>query len=497
MKTGRDPFVVDIDANRLEKRVDDYFDAELSHDEIARRFPTAMRNPREYDSRSVRDTLLVQGGPMTNGVRRYAFRPFDYRWLYWEPRAKLVDRPRPEYEPHVFEGNVWLVFQKKARPDLSPPLVTSHLGDLNQMNSGVYCVPCWLSEDVLGTDGNGVQCRPNLSPAARRYLERLDLTVEDLFHHVLAVLHDPDYNAMNADALRAEGSRIPLPGWPELSAPAPSGRGASRSAQSPGGAGGSASDPSPGGEGGSRTAPTPEQAQEAAQTLAASAARGRELACLLDPDTPVPGVTSGQLRSEIAAIAVPATTHGRNMTGDDFAVTAGWGHFGSGEAVMPGQGRVVERAYTQAEREALGAAVPVMSEEGDFGTFPDHSPDRGPLEGPVGAGLKPAPTPSVRGASWDHADTQAVGDGFRVKPGMTEIGAALGDTTFDICLNDRAYWRNVPAAVWRYKLGGYQVLKKWLSYRERNILGRPLRPEEVQHFTDTARRIAAILLLGE
>ena len=71
---------------------------------------------------------------------------------------------------------------------------------------------------------------------------------------------------------------------------------------------------------------------------------------------------------------------------------------------------------------------------------------------------------------------------------------ALGETTFDICLNRRAWWCNVPAAVWRYKLGGYQVIKKWLSYRERDILARPLRPEEVQHFTDTARRIAAILM---
>ena len=53
----------------------------------------------------------------------------------------------------------------------------------------------------------------------------------------------------------------------------------------------------------------------------------------------------------------------------------------------------------------------------------------------------------------------------------------------------------VPATVWDYKLGGYQVLKKWLSYRERGVLGRPLRAEEIQHFTDTARRIAAILLL--
>ena len=67
------------------------------------------------------------------------------------------------------------------------------------------------------------------------------------------------------------------------------------------------------------------------------------------------------------------------------------------------------------------------------------------------------------------------------------------DVKFDIYLNDVAYWRNVPAAVWTYKLGGYQVLKKWLSYREQKVLARPLHPEEGQHFTNTARRIAGIL----
>ena len=69
----------------------------------------------------------------------------------------------------------------------------------------------------------------------------------------------------------------------------------------------------------------------------------------------------------------------------------------------------------------------------------------------------------------------------------------LGDSTVDVHLNDNSYWRNIPVNVWNYKLGGYQVLKKWLSYRESRVLGRPLLPEEVQHFTDTARRIAAIL----
>ena len=70
----------------------------------------------------------------------------------------------------------------------------------------------------------------------------------------------------------------------------------------------------------------------------------------------------------------------------------------------------------------------------------------------------------------------------------------LGESTYDIYLNDQAYWRNVPDNVWTYRLGGYQVLKKWLSYRERRVLGRALMAEEIQYFSDTARRIGAILM---
>ena len=81
----------------------------------------------------------------------------------------------------------------------------------------------------------------------------------------------------------------------------------------------------------------------------------------------------------------------------------------------------------------------------------------------------------------------------------TELGNAalmLGRTTFDIYLNDNACWRNVPVAVWTYKLGGYQVLKKWLSYRERGVLNRALTLQEVLDFTKIARRIGAILAMA-
>ena len=363
VKTSRDSFVVDIDFEKLKTRIQAYFDS----------------------------VEVQRAGPDMAGFVRHAYRPFDTRWLYWESNGGLLDRPRPEYKPHVFAGNLALVSQQKPRREWSPPQVISEVGCLDLMDRSATCFPAYVlgehSENQQPMlDGGGEQRRPNLSAAAHRYLDRLGLGVEELFHHALAVLHDPAYRQANAGALRMEWPRVPLPGWPDGDAP------------------------------------------DAANELLASAARGRELAALLDPETPVAGVTAGTLRRELAAVAVPSTAGGRNMSGDDFALTAGWGHFGTGDAVMPGQGRTVERDYTAAEREALGDAVSV-----------------------------------------------------------------LGNTTVDICLNDNARWCNVPAAVWNYKLGGYQVLKKWLSYRESRVLGRNLLPEEVQHFTDTARRIAAIL----
>jgi hypothetical protein len=40
------------------------------------------------------------------------------------------------------------------------------------------------------------------------------------------------------------------------------------------------------------------------------------------------------------------------------------------------------------------------------------------------------------------------------------------------------------------------VIKKWLSYREKALLGRSLMVDEVRDVTAMARRIAAILLLA-
>jgi hypothetical protein len=72
----------------------------------------------------------------------------------------------------------------------------------------------------------------------------------------------------------------------------------------------------------------------------------------------------------------------------------------------------------------------------------------------------------------------------------------LGPRCVDVYLNGASHWAAVPINVWEYTLGGYQVLKKWLSYREEPLLGRPLHEEEARYFAQVVRRIAAILLMS-
>ncbi len=149
------------------------------------------------------------------------------------------------------------------------------------------------------------------------------------------------------------------------------------------------------------------------------------------------------MNTALRRIAVPTRIDGRQLTDADNALAANWGYQDKRGAVMPGQGRAVERsAYDADEAASFTTGAPAL----------DLTPE--------------------------------------------QVVALLGESTFDVWLNGNACWRNIPAKVWRYKIGGYQVIKKWLSYRELGVLGRALRPEEVGYVQEMARQIAAILLMG-
>ncbi|MEU2282889.1 type ISP restriction/modification enzyme [Streptomyces sp. NPDC013178] len=171
----------------------------------------------------------------------------------------------------------------------------------------------------------------------------------------------------------------------------------------------------------------------AKQDLLASAALGQRLASLLDLDTPVAGIDSSPLDPILRKIASIGRVNGSPL---DPAVgdLAVTAGWGviQSRAIMPGAGK-----YELRDRETVGLA------------------------------------------DLSDADREA-----------------LGEEVLDIYLNDHVRWQGVPSAVWHYKIGGFQVLRKWLSYREKRALGRDLTIAEARAFSAMARRITAIVLLG-
>jgi Type ISP C-terminal specificity domain len=176
------------------------------------------------------------------------------------------------------------------------------------------------------------------------------------------------------------------------------------------------------------------------EDLQSSAALGKRIAALLDTETGVANVTTGKLDAPFASIGALAHSEGLQLQASDFEITAGWGHAGKGGVTMPAKGKLLERDYTETEIAALTLTA------------------------------------------------------ARLGLSLEDVKETLGQTTFDIYLNNSAYWRNIPRNVWEYTIGGYQVLKKWLSYRETELLKRALTLAEANETRDTARRIAAILL---
>jgi hypothetical protein len=370
--TNRDEVLVSIDKEPLVQRMSEYFDSKVTDAQIAKRFPALMRDTGRFEAKETREALLKRGFESGEVVRLH-YRPFDVRWLYWHSETKLNEERRAEFRPHVFPGNLLLAVVRHNRKGYTEPMVVTCFPSHHLIERGANYFPLYLNPVEPAADQahpdlfapakpSGPQ--PNLTDYAREYLAGLKCGAEDLFFHIVAVLHAPLYREENAGALRQDWPRVPLP--------------------------------------------------SKADTLKAGADLGREIATLLDPETTVPGVTDLKPRAELRGLGELGVA--KDSKTPDLAVRARWGYAGQGGVTMPGPGKVTDGSR---------------------------------------------------------------GEGF-----------------LDIHLNETTRWKDVPVAVWDYTLGGYQVLKKWLSYREESLLKRPLSSDEAEQFTHHVRRIAAILELS-
>jgi hypothetical protein len=385
--------LIDIDRATLEKRIRAYFDRKLDWEGYKALGYGLTDDQAAFEPKKARERARAQEEFDRSRIVRYAVRAFDTKWCYYTDVNPVWNRARPALWAQFFEGNSFLTTRPAgvARPEGVPFFFTRALGDNDFLRGHAYYFPLKIKGRIM---------RANFAKAAQEYFDQLCISFDatagpsdGLWMHALAVGYSPAYLTENADGIRQDWPRIPLPNSREL--------------------------------------------------LTVSGDLGRKIAALLDTENQVDTVTAGKLRPELGAIGAIASTSGASLdpAKGHLALTAGWGHAGKGGVVMPARGRILKRDYTRAERDAIAAGAGALGFSADDAT-----------------GL-------------------------------------LGAHTCDIYLNNIAYWRNVPARVWEYTIGGYQVIKKWLSYRERELLHRDLTPDEVAEVTAMVRRIAAIVLM--
>jgi Type ISP C-terminal specificity domain len=375
----RNEALIDQDWKDLTIRIQRYCDPNETFLSLREDDCGPVRDMARFDAAKARQTLLKAERFRDSNVRRYHQRAFEESWCYHTTTRPIWNDPRPELAAIIGPDNPAPVSRAyRERPNEGPHiLLTTALPDYHLLRPNCSAITYFRADKSA-----------NLSPAARAWLAAIGLLDPDAnhviaalpSHHALAIGYAPAWLSENGDGIRQDWPRVPLP--------------------------------------------------DNADLLRASAALGARVAALLDPDTPVSGVTTGAIQPVIATIAVPAKRGGGAMTQADRLLTAGWGHAGKGGAVMPGRGRSAARDYIEIEAPARAEA------------------------------------------------------------------ALLGATTLDVFLNLDAYWRNIPETVWSFTIGGYQVLKKWLSYREQPLLGRALTPGEVRYVRDVARRLAALRLMA-
>lgn len=227
VKTSRDDVVVDIDRERLLKRMEQYFDPKTSHEEIRRVSPSVMTNTGRFKAEAVRDQLRMRGF-LPRNIVPYCYRPFDVRWLYWEPETKLLDEKRSDYFREVFEGNRWLSGGQRNRKEaFYQPQYTTVLADHHIVESNVGMFPLYLRAPgkslMLAPEPHDPRILPsgkrlNVSDPLVTYLMQA-ATIDDatsVFYHALAILHSPTYCTENSGAFRQDWPRIPLPDSKEL-----------------------------------------------------------------------------------------------------------------------------------------------------------------------------------------------------------------------------------------------------------------------------------------
>ena len=135
-------------------------------------------------------------GLLLQNVLRYAYRPFDLRWLYWEAETKLLDEKRADYRAAYNDGDVALVMPNRQRREWSRPQCVCRLADIN------------ILDGSANIHLSNVQNRLMIGTQIERRAGKLSLSV---MMHSRAVLYSQEYLDGNSGAISLGWPKIPIP----------------------------------------------------------------------------------------------------------------------------------------------------------------------------------------------------------------------------------------------------------------------------------------------
>ncbi|MGC1245049.1 MAG: type ISP restriction/modification enzyme, partial [Spirulinaceae cyanobacterium] len=226
--------LIDIDRDALEKRMRAYLDPKLSWDDYAALDYGLVKPRASFTPKVARRKILLEEQFDQLRLKRYALRPFDTRWCYYTSVGGVWNRSRPSLWKQCWSGNSFLMTRPSgvASPEGCPFFFTRLLGDNDFLRGHGYYFPMQLMNgarlrpkeqlsllDLLGEKPEVDQPFANLSGAARTYLTELGLPNPDedretallIWMHALGIGYSPDYLTENADGIRQDFPRIPLP----------------------------------------------------------------------------------------------------------------------------------------------------------------------------------------------------------------------------------------------------------------------------------------------
>jgi predicted helicase len=224
INTSRDLDLVDTDIEKLRGRIEKYFDPKIPNEKLENVTPSLLTASARFDPIATRSQLLSLGIEKGRFVR-YAYRPFDIRWLFWYPQTKLLDEKRDGLFKAFQKNALFLTSRAQAErsDEGSPFYATRCLPDRHLTRPGSNCFPTRYEQasktkNLFETqeDASG----QNLSQKAISLCRELGFGGSDaeqhLWNHVLAIGHSPLYLRENADGIELDWPRIPLPGIPRL-----------------------------------------------------------------------------------------------------------------------------------------------------------------------------------------------------------------------------------------------------------------------------------------